>query len=94
MNILRYVHVQAYLIITLKIVSFLRIQFCQAQPQLQLSWAELALTSISTPPPPPANPPTRQPTHPATHPPAEKVKSEHNPSQNKLQLRKQVARSQ
>ena len=23
--------------------------FCQAQPQLQLSWAELALTSISTP---------------------------------------------
>ena len=45
MNILRYVYVQAYLIITLKIVSFLRIQFCQAQPQLQLSWAELALVS-------------------------------------------------
>ena len=35
-------------------------QFCQAQPQpqLQLSWAELALTSNSTPT-----------THPATQPP-------------------------
>ena len=32
-------------------------EFCQAQPQLQLSWAELALTSNSTPT-----------THPPDHP--------------------------